>query len=295
LVGDKKVCPPRTKHYSLKAVGPGGEATRSLSIVVMTMAPTATTTTQPQPKPTQAVQQPTQIPPPTQISGSKSPTPTSQESSNNWYVKPDPPPSPNLLEQFFESVLDLISTTVHGASDLEIVPRRDFLDSRECVGYVANVLCRDTLYWLDYEAYAYRWVIMANASRAKEFGVSVHTSPRPGDIAVWGPGCTDNYGSAHAIWGHVAYVTAVHGNTFDVKESNWKGSGQVGERKSITVENCMSFIRNGCQLQWDLINKDGSELSSESDEEKGASTQKTNYPEWLPKFFWPIYDFLRSK
>lgn len=37
--GDWSVCPTVTKHYSLKAVGPGGEATRSLSIVVSSSVP----------------------------------------------------------------------------------------------------------------------------------------------------------------------------------------------------------------------------------------------------------------
>lgn len=37
--GDWSVCPTVTKHYSLKAVGPGGEATRSISIVVGSSAP----------------------------------------------------------------------------------------------------------------------------------------------------------------------------------------------------------------------------------------------------------------
>lgn len=36
--GDMQVCPTVTKHYSLKAVGAGGEATRSLSIVVSAVA-----------------------------------------------------------------------------------------------------------------------------------------------------------------------------------------------------------------------------------------------------------------
>lgn len=42
LSGQKKVCPTVTKHYSLKAVGSGGESTRSLSVVVSLSSSTNT-------------------------------------------------------------------------------------------------------------------------------------------------------------------------------------------------------------------------------------------------------------
>jgi hypothetical protein len=42
LSGDRKICPTITKHYALKAVGPGGTATRNVSITVASVAPTQT-------------------------------------------------------------------------------------------------------------------------------------------------------------------------------------------------------------------------------------------------------------
>lgn len=72
--GDQQVCPNITKHYSLKAIGPGGEATRSLSIVVSAL-PTRTLVPPTQP-PAPIPNTPTPRPQSPGGGGSNPPTPT---------------------------------------------------------------------------------------------------------------------------------------------------------------------------------------------------------------------------
>lgn len=378
--GSKQICPKVTTHYSLKATGPGGEATRSLSVVVnalpATSAPAPTKSSSgvsssfrngdlmkigydvyvifngmrhhvPNPDTLDAlgVSQndvnnrgfsesdlrtiplgddipdvnryysgfmafknevfPNTVP----IDGNQSAQSSTsssqdensqhesagqssgeqpkreQESSGDWDVTPDPPPSQGGWT-LVEKILTFFSSPVNADYPLQIEARSDFPDSKECVGYVGNVVCRDTLYWLDYDANAYKWLGMAVSPKAKALGVSVHASPKAGDIAVWGPGCQDNYGQANIRYGHVAYVTSVYEDTFDVEESNWGGTREIGTRSGIKVERCISFIRNGCHIQWDVINRNASQ------QEENAPEQKTGiYPGWLPEFFHPAYDF----
>jgi surface antigen len=190
----------------------------------------------------------------------------------DWDVVPDPPPSLiDRIKGWVESVLDLLAGEAKAYSEWK--PRADIPDSTECVGFVANKKCRGALYWLDYDAYAYKWVEMASSDKARELGVTIHPSPEAGDIAVWDRnGCDE----ANADWGHVAYVSSKNPDgTFNVIESNWGGDHREGRRANIGVLPCISFIRNGCNVT--------------SPAETPAATTPT-YPWWVPDFAKQFYD-----
>ncbi|KKW06166.1 MAG: seg [candidate division CPR1 bacterium GW2011_GWC1_49_13] len=353
--GSSTVCPGITTRYSLKAVGSGGTATRSLTVTVSTISATDAPDYSryfstgdviqigsdifvivngqrrlvPNPETLDAlgitrsminnrglngtqlatISRGSDIPdvkrdrsgfdafksqyfPHTTPIVPASPTPfsqpesvqPSQESESNgggvstgqqplgWDVSPDPYPSAtDRVQSWFESVLDFISSEAKAYS--EWLPRNDFPDSTECVGFVANTKCRDALYWLDYEAHAYKWVDMASSEKARELGVRVYTTPQPGDIAVWDRG---GCGEANSTYGHVAYVSSVNPDgTFNVVESNWSGNHREGRRANVEVLSCMSFIRGGCNVT----------LPAES-----PAPPSLSYPWWVPDFAKQFYD-----
>jgi surface antigen len=238
LVGDKKVCPPRTKHYSLKATGPGGEATRSLSIVVVVVEPTATTPTQPQPQPTQALPQPTQTSPPTQVSGSKSPTPTSQENDGG-----------SVYESVPDNPFVAFLTWLLGGSEVEA---RDRLFPRgECTEYAAKKR-PDVMDWLpDSGAHAKNWPKFARDADLPVY-TARESTPNHGDLVVWQPGCgpAPKYDEDGNIGnGHVAYVETVESKRILVSHQNVpKGRGPTANWYDILYTSspegkpCMQFI-----------------------------------------------------
>jgi surface antigen len=109
--------------------------------------------------------------------------------------------------------------------------------NRECVSFVAWRMNRD------HGAGAFsngmrggRW---GNAGdwddNARRLGYVVSSSPRVGAIAHWNPGEAGRYG-------HVAYVSRVHGDgTVDIEEYNYGARGRYGTRGPVRAPRYIYF------------------------------------------------------
>ncbi len=76
---------------------------------------------------------------------------------------------------------------------------------------------------------------MANNARAH--GWTVTYTPAAHSMVVFAPGVH----GANATYGHVAWVTAVHGKSIDIVEMNWKGKG-IYNTRTVTDVSGMQYI-----------------------------------------------------
>jgi surface antigen len=100
---------------------------------------------------------------------------------------------------------------------------------------------------------AYQWASQAQQyeQNGGSLGITVNTTPKAGDIAVWSQDCggTPKGQCSGPVWacGHVAYVTwaSSDGKTMKIQEMNWSV-----DRTNTTIDvlSCMSFISSPSQI-----------------------------------------------
>ena len=140
---------------------------------------------------------------------------------------------------------------------------------RECVSYVANSL-------KNMGVSASLFSGLGNGSDWVNAPVRHTNSPKPGMVAVYGPG--SEFGN------HVAMVRGVKGNTFSGEEYNWGGDGRYHTYSGRSKSGATTFLDFG---------KSGGgkeDVEANSPLQKQIKSQVGGMFEWIQKFIGPVND-----
>lgn len=143
---------------------------------------------------------------------------------------------------------------------------------RECVSFVANRLSN-----LGVPKEKFSW--LGNGSDWVNAKVPHHSTPKPGMVAVWGPG--SEFGN------HVAMVSNVSGGTFGGEEYNWGGDGQYHTFSGRRIDRATTFLDFGVRGE----GSDGPALKdANSPLQEHIKKQVGGMFDWIKKWLAPQTD-----
>lgn len=141
---------------------------------------------------------------------------------------------------------------------------------RECVSYVANSLKNAGVSSSLFSG-------LGNGSDWVNAKVPHTKTPRPGMVAVYGPG--SEFGN------HVAMVRSVKGNTFGGEEYNWGRDGKYHKFSGRKASGATTFLDFGVSSS-----SDPEGISAKTPLQKHIKSQVGGMLDWIQKFIGPIND-----